>query len=122
MPAPLSNDLRKRIVEAREAGDTVEKIAREKKVSTSTIDKLMALYRETGSYKPRPLNNGKKPRLKPEQLEAVRQRIIEQPDISLLELIDELQLPVCESALCRIVNNKLGLPRKKNGSRSRTES
>jgi transposase len=60
---------------------------------------------------------GKKPRLSPEQLEEVKQRIIKQPDITLLELIEEMRLPVCESALCKIVNKKLGLRRKKNGSR-----
>jgi len=47
---------------------------------------------------------------------------MEQPDIGLLEMIEEMQLPLCESALCRIVNNKLGLRRKKNGTRRRTES
>ena len=107
MPVALSNDLRKRIVEAREKGDTVSKIAKEKAVSESTINKLMALYRETGKYTPRPLNNGRKPRLTVEQLESVKERIIEQPDITLLELIAEKELPLCESALCRIVNNKL---------------
>jgi len=122
MPAPLSNDLRKRIVEAREKGDTAAKIAKEKNVSASTINKLMALYRETGEYKPRPLNNGRKPRLTLEQLEAIKARIIEQPDISLMELIEEMELPICESALCRIINNKLGLRRKKNGARGGTES
>ena len=113
MPEPLSNDLRKRIVEARKNGDTVAKIAKEKAVSESTINKLMALYRKTGKYTPRPLNNGRKPRLTAEQLEEVKKRIIEQPDITLLELIAEMNLPLCESALCRIVNNKLGLRRKK---------
>ena len=122
MPAPLSKDLRKRIVEARKKGDTVAKIAREKNVCTSTINKLMALYRETGEYTPRPLNNGRKPRLTKEQLEAVTARIIEQPDIGLEELITEMLLPLCQSALCRIINNKLGLRRKKNGSRGRTGS
>jgi len=122
MPAPLSNDLRKRIVEAREKGETVSKIAKEKKVSVSTIDKLMALYRQTGEYTPRPLNNGRKPRLTEKQLEEIKEKIIEQPDISLMELIEEMKLPVCESALCRTINNKLGLRRKKNDSRSRTKS
>ena len=122
MPAPLSQDLRKRIVEARQKGETVEKIAKDKSVCESTINKLMALYRETGNYTPRPLNNGRKPKLTTEQLEAVRTRILEQPDVGLLELIDEMQLPLCESALCKIVNNKLELRRKKNGSRSRTKS
>ena len=122
MPAPLSMDLRKRIIDARKNGDTVEKIAREKNVCTSTINKLLALHRETGEYTPRPLNNGRKPRLTTEQLEAIKLRIIGQPDITLLELITQMQLPLCVSALCRIVNGKLGLRRKKNGSCSRAES
>ena len=122
MPAPLSNDIRKRIIEAKERGDTVNKIAREKSVCKSAVVRITALYRETGSYEPRPHSLGRKPRLSAEQLEAVKTRIIEQPDISLIELIEELKLPVCESALCRIVNNKLGLLRKKNGSRGRTGS
>ena len=122
MPAPLSKDLRKRIVEAREKGETVAQIAKEKNVCVSTINKLMALYRSTGSYEPRPLNSGRKPRLTPEQLAAVKSKIREQPDISLKRLIKELDLPLCESALCRIVNNKLGMKRKKGGPRGRNFS
>ena len=122
MPAPLSNDLRKRIIEAKERGETVRKIAREKEVCESAVVRICRLYRDTGSYEPRPHSLGRKPRLTPEQLEAVKERIEGQPDISLLELIEEMQLPLCESALCRIVNKKLGLRRKKNGTRSRAES
>jgi len=122
MPAPFSNDLRKRIIEAKERGDTVSKIAKEKGVCESAVVRIYRLYRHTGSYEPRPHSLGRKPRLTPEQLEAVKARVVEQPDISLLELIEELQLPLCESALCRIINNKLGLRRKKNGTRSRAES
>ena len=117
MPAPLSNDLRKRIVEARERGDTVKKIAREKNVGERTVFSIMALYRQTKRFAPRPLNNGRKPRLGAEPLESIRAAIRVRPDISLSELIDELKLPISESALCRIVNNKLGLRRKKNASR-----
>jgi len=122
MPAPFSNDLRKRIIEAKERGDTVARIAKEKGVCESAVVRICRLYRHTGSYEPRPHSLGRKPRLTPEQLEKVKARIMEQPDIGLLELIEELQLPLCESALCRIVNNKLGLRRKKNGTRSRTEA
>jgi len=122
MPAPFSNDLRKRIIEAKERGDTVVKIAKDKGVCESAVVRIYRLYRDTGSYEPRPHSLGRKPRLTSEQLEAVKARIVEQPDISLMELIEELRLPLCESALCRIINNKLGLRRKKNGTRSRTES
>ena len=122
MPAPLSNDLRKRIIEAKENGDSHTKIAKEKSVNISTVTRLIALYCETGSYEPREHSRGRKPSLTSEQHEAVKQRIVEQPDITLLELIDVLNLPITESGLCRIVNNKLGLQRKKNASRGRTRT
>jgi transposase len=119
MPAPLSQDLRKRIIRAREKRDTIKKIACEKDVSVSAVVRLLALYRETGSYEPRPLNNGRKPRLNEETLQLIRERIEKQPDITLKELIEAYSLPVSEAALCKTINNKLGLPRKKNGIRSR---
>jgi transposase len=122
MPTPLSNDLRKRIIESAEKGHTIAKIAQEKNVSQSVVYKLLARYRQTGSYAPRPLNNGRKPALSSEQLEAIKKKYQEQPDATLQEVKDELGLPVCISALCRIVNNKLGLRRKKNGARRRAGS
>ena len=122
MPKPLSNDLRKRIIEAKLRGDTEGKIATEKEVNKSTITKLWALYRETGSYEARPNPRGKKPALSTNQLNQITQKINEQPDITLQELIDELRLPVCVSALCRTVNNKLDLRFKKNFARRRTKS
>jgi transposase len=121
MPAPLSNDLRKRIIDAKQRGDTEDKIASEKGVSKSTVTKLWALYRETGSYEARPNPNGRKPALSAEQLEQVARKIEEQPDITLRELIDSLGLSVCVSALCRTVNNKLGYRFKKNAARSRAK-
>ena len=63
MPSPLSNDLRKRIIESKLRGDTEEKIASEKDVHQSTVTKLWFLYRETGSYEPRPNPRGRKPAL-----------------------------------------------------------
>ena len=122
MPNPLSNDLRKRIIEAKLRGDTEDKIAREKEVNKSTITKLWALYRRTGSYEPRPNPNGRKPALSPQQLEQITDKINKQPDITLQELIDELSLPVCISALCRTVKNKLGFCYKKNVARCRAKS
>jgi transposase len=122
MPNPLSNDLRKRIIEAKLRGDTEDKIAAEKEVNKSTITKLWALYRETGSYEARPNPNGRKPALSAGQLEQITQKINQQPDITLQELIDLLKLPVCVSALCRTVNNKLGYRFKKNSARCRTNA
>ena len=115
----MSNDIRKRVIEAREKGDSIQKIAREKGVGTNTIACLLRLYRETGSYEPRPLNNGRKPRLDSETLRRIEKRIEEQPDIALHELKEEFSLPVSVQALCKTINEKLGLRRKKNGARGR---
>lgn len=122
MPNPLSLDMRKRIIEAKLRGDTEDVIAREKEVSRSTVTKLWALYRETGSYEPRPNPNGRKPALSQQDLDKIANKIAEQPDITLQELIEEFDLPVCVSALCRTVNNKLGLRFKKNAARHRTKA
>jgi transposase len=108
----LSNDLRKRIIEAKQRGDTEDKIAAEKEVNKSTVTKLWALYRKTGGYEARP-HPGRKPALSAGQLEQVARKIDGQPDITLRELIDELNLPVCVSALCRTVRGKLGYRFKK---------
>ena len=120
MPAPLSNDMRKRIIAAKEHGISHAQIAREMQISVSAITRLLALYRETGRYDARPLNNGRKPRLDEETLSKIEKRIQEQPDIALHELIEEYSLPVSAPALCKTINRKLGLHRKKNGARSRT--
>jgi len=122
MPKPLSNDLRKRIIDAKLRGDTEDSIAKEKEVNKSTITKLWSLYKETGSYEARPNTGGRKPALSQQQLQMITNKINQQSDITLQEWIDELNLPVCVSALCRTVNNKLLFSYKKNALRSRTKS
>jgi transposase len=113
MPTPLSNDLRKRIIEAKGEGASHAKIAREMRVSISAITRLMALYRETGSHEARPMYAGRKPRLNEEILEKISRRIEEQPDIRWREFIAGFSLPVSAPALCKMINKKLGRCRKK---------
>jgi putative transposase len=122
MPAPISNDLRKRIIEAAARGDKVSTIVREKQVSKSTITRLLRQYRKTGSYDALPLNNGRKSKLTAEQLEQVRCRVVERPDITINELIEEFPLPITESGLGRIVKHKLGFVYKKNDTCGRTRA
>ena len=52
---PLSNDLRKRILDAVDNKEgSRRKLAARFKVNTSTITKLLRLRRQTGSYSPGP--------------------------------------------------------------------
>jgi hypothetical protein len=66
------------------------------------------------------MNAGRKPRLDEAMLQKIAGRIEEQPDITLRELIEAYSLPVSAPALCKTLNQKLGLRRKKNGARSGT--
>jgi transposase len=117
MPKPFSADLRKRIIVAKLRGDTEEKIAADKEVSKSTVTKLWSLYKATDSYAPRPNPSGRKPRLSDQQLENIKVTIVERPDITLQELIDEFNFPVSISALSKTIRFKLKLHYKKNATR-----
>lgn len=117
MSVPLSLDLRKRIIQARESGHTVRRIATDKAVSMSAIEKLLRLYKATGSYEPRKRRYGKKSCLTPELLAKIEQKINAEPDMTLLEIIEEFKLPICESMLSKVVKNKLQFRYKKNSSR-----
>ena len=116
MPKPLSNDLRKRIIDAKLRGETEDKIASDKEVNKSTVTKLWSLFRKTDSFNPRPNPNGRKPKLSEEQLGQIKKAIEEQPDITLQELIDEFCLPISISGLSKKVRFKLDLHRKKKRS------
>jgi transposase len=122
MPAPLSSDLRKRIIDAKKRGDTEATIAKEKDVSPSVVTKLWALYSETGSYEPRLNPCGRKSVLSLEELDRIRQSVNDRPDITLKELIEKLSLPVGKSALSVAIRYKLGLVFKKNAIPLRTKS
>ncbi len=109
----LSNDARKRLVEGYERTHDAKRIAEDYGVSESTVYKLARQMRETGSVQLKTSLRGRKPKLAPEDLEAVDKAIQGQPDLTLKEIIEGLGLDISDSALGRIVRGKLGYPRKK---------
>ena len=114
MPAALSVDLRQRIMRAYNSGKPVREIAEQYYVGQDAVYKLAKRVKETGSVEPKPLNNGRKSKLSPAQLDAIRDRVTQYPYITLEKLIDELELPVGKSALSKIINYKLKIRRKKS--------
>ena len=110
MPAALSIDLRKRIMAAYNGGKPVKEIAEQFYVGQDSIYKLIRHVKETGSINPKPLNNGRKPKVNTSHLEAIKQKLIAQPNITLAKLIAELNLPVGQSALSKIIRHKLNIP------------
>lgn len=65
MTAPLSEDLRLRMVRAVEAGGTVRVVAERYEVSPSTVVKLMQRVRRTGSVAHGQIGGQRKPLLAP---------------------------------------------------------
>ena len=110
---PLSNDLRKRILDAVDNKEgSRRKLAARFKVNTSTITKLLRLRRETGSYEPRPHGGGVEPTLDGDALERLRRLVEETPDATLEALRQEMGVSGSRMIICRALQ-KLGLPLKK---------
>jgi transposase len=85
MPAPMSMDLRQRIVRAVERGSSIRAAARRFAVSPSAAIKLMQRVRATGSAAPARYGGHRRPLLTPYETE-LRGLVEATPDITLAEL------------------------------------
>jgi transposase len=90
MPAPMSLDLRRRIVEAVEGGSSIRAAARRFAVSPSAAIKLMQRVRATGSAAPERYGGYRRPVLEPHGAD-LRRLVEATPDITLAEIQAELQ-------------------------------
>jgi transposase len=89
MPQPLSRDLRKRLVEAVEAGATCHAAAGRFAVSVSCVIKLLQRWRKKGTFEPKQIGGYRQLALAPHEA-LVRALVKEQPDLTLPELRAEL--------------------------------
>jgi len=72
-------------------------------VSQSTITKVWARYRNAGDCSAKP-HTGRPSRITPEIEMKIRAKIKEQNDITLEELIEDLNLPIQKSRLSELLN------------------
>jgi transposase len=114
-------DLRKRIIGDIEKGYKRKEVAEKYSVHYNTVSRLARQWKRTGNLEPKPLANGRKGKLTAEQLLAVEKIILERPDITVIAIIDELQLPIKESGLSKIIVKKLEFRFKKNSARQRAK-
>ena len=89
MPAPLSQDLRERIVRAVEAGSSIRQAAERFEVSPSAAVKLMRRVRESGSSAPARFG-GHRRAILDEHEALVRSLLDARSDITLAEIQAEL--------------------------------
>ncbi|MBC4019075.1 transposase [Siccirubricoccus deserti] len=89
MTAPLSADLRRRLIRAVEAGSSAREAARRFEVSPSATIKLMRRVRETGSAAPAKIGGYRKPLLAGHEA-LLRDLTAAKPGITLAEIQAEL--------------------------------
>ena len=89
MPAPMSQDLRERIVRAVEKGSSIRQAALRFEVSPSAAVKLMRRVRESGSPAPARFGGHRRPVLEAHDA-LVRSLLESKSDITLVEIQAEL--------------------------------
>ena len=115
MAKPISNEKRADIVRHIQAGESKEDVAKWLFITLRTVNRVLKRYHETGSYEALPNGGGQKPLITEETMNRIVSKIKEVPDMTLLEIIEEFNLPFSESALSRRLT-KLGLTFKKRHS------
>jgi transposase len=106
-------ELRSRIVDAVDRGvGSVPAVAALFRVSITCVTNYLQLREQTGSLHPRPNPGGRAPAIPPDRYPELQQLLQEQPDLTLDQLRERLQLSCSLAALCRTLQ-KLQLPRKK---------
>jgi transposase len=117
MPAPYSDDLRQKIIQAVEKEDlTKPQIAQLFNVSNNFIYTLCKLHRTTGSLSPKKMGGHVKPKINPAGESSIHAWLAKEPSLSLPELCDKYQndfnLSVGTSSMSRALK-RMGISRKK---------
>jgi len=123
MGKPYSEHLRRTVVQAIEDGYTREEIAEAYEVSLSSVGRFVRLWRTTGSVSPEKFGGHKGYALAGRE-QQIKQRIAEQPDVTLAELrvwLARQKVVVGKSSIARFLNH-LDLTFKKKPARGRTGS
>jgi len=97
---PISNEKRALIIAAKKRGEKEEDIAKWLDISKSSVGKIWKLYQDTGAYLPTPYP-GRKAILTTEKWEEIKILVTNNPDKTLEEIIEELQLPIKKSRLSK---------------------
>jgi transposase len=121
---PLSQDLRQRIIAARERGEGTGDVCRRFGVSRKSVERFWKQHRLTGACQPKKIGGYRRSRLEKHD-RTLRRWIRAQSDLTLGELrqrcLDQLNLVIGTTALWHRLE-QLGLTYKKNDARRRARS
>ena len=112
-----SLDLRQRVVAAYEQGKgSLAEVAEQFNVGQTFVKKMLRQKRETGSVAPLAHGGGRQPSLSDKEHRLLRQKVKEQPDVSLAELQEHLSVKASVTVSLPTIHRSLrgsGLSRKK---------
>ena len=108
----LHNEARKLILEAYDKGVSVKELAKCFSVNPCSTYRLLKRRNETGSCETQTNLRGKKPKLSDADHQHILSLLEKQPDITCLEIIETLKLPVSIDTVWRFLL-KAGYRRKK---------
>lgn len=108
----LRNEERKILIEAHERGHESKELADIFGIDVSSVNRIIRQYKRTGSYEVRTYNCGQKLILTEIDLKNISELINENPDITIDEIIEKLNLSVKNESVRRAVI-KMGYVRKK---------
>ena len=108
----LNKEMREVLVKAYKEIHDADEVAKIFGVSRRTVYTYVEKAREGESLEVRTSERGRKPKLTEQDKEAIKNCILEKPDITIREINEKLQLPVSDEQVRRTVN-KMGFRRKK---------
>ena len=121
---PLSEDLRQRVIRAREKGEGVGEVCRRFGVSRSSVERFWKQHVKTGQCRPKKIGGYRRSRLEKHD-RVLRRWLTEQVDLTLRQLQqrcqEHLQIRIGTNALWHRIDH-LGLSYKKNDARRRARS
>lgn len=124
MPKPLSNDLRKRLINNVEAGMSARAAGQKLDIAPSTATGIVKDWRERGHYEPLPMGGHLKPKLA-EHAAFIEKMVSDHGDWSEAEMNAHVRsqcgIRVDDTTVGRFVRNK-GWRYKKNSIRQRAGS
>jgi transposase len=112
--AAISLDLRVRIFEARQSGETTSEVAERFAVSPAFVRRLMQRHRETGTLAPSSARRGPRPRLA-DWTDQLLELVARHPGLTSAEVRDRLGLAASALTVWRMLR-RLGLTFKKSRS------
>jgi len=121
---PYSQDLRRRIVRARERGDSAQEVAKRFDLSKRSVERYWSCYQQSGQVSVKKIGGYRRSRLQGYE-KQLNLWIKQQGDLTLVEIQQRcrkcLGVSIGINALWHQVN-RLGLSYKKNSARRRARS